>query len=81
MRRPAQDIRHTTSVAKQFVESDCIRSAPFFFWLYFFRAFSVSVFAALQHAAPYSWASSPQRLFPVSAAPDSAGAIHQEQFS
>ena len=46
MRHPAQDIRHTTSVAKQFVESDCIRSTPFFFWLYFFRVFSVNVFAA-----------------------------------
>ena len=81
MRHPAQDIRHTTSVAKQFVESDCLRSAPLFVWLYFFRVFSVNVFAALQRAAPHSCASSPQRLFPVSAAPDSAGAFHQEQFS
>ena len=46
MRHPAQDIRHTTSVAKQFVESDCLRSAPLFVWLYFFRVFSVNVFAA-----------------------------------
>ena len=81
MRHPAQVIRHMTRIAKQFVKSDCIRSTPFFFWLYFFRAFSVNVFAALQHAAPHSWASSPQKLFRASAAPDSAGAIHQEQFS
>ena len=84
MRHPAQGIRHMTSVAKQFVESYCIRSTSFFFWLYFFRVFLVNVFSAqpaLQRAAPHSWASSPQRLFPVSAAPDSAGAFHQEQFS
>ena len=84
MRHPAQDIHHTTSVAKKFVESYCISSDPFFFWFYFFRVFLVNVFSAqpaLQRAAPHSWASSPQRLFPVSAAPDSAGAFHQEQFS
>ena len=65
MRHPAQGIRHTTSVAKQSVESDCIRSNSFFFWLYFFRVFYVNVFSAqpaLQRAAPHSWASSPQRL-------------------
>ena len=84
MRHPAQDIRHKTSVAKQSVESYCIRSTSFFFWLYFFRVFYVNVFSAqpaLQRAAPHSWASSPQRLFPVSTVPDSAGAFHQEKFS
>ena len=72
MRHPAQDIRHTTSVAKQFVESDYIWSNANFFWLHFFRVFSVNVFAAAFPSVRGRWEASSL---------NSAGAIHQEQFS